>query len=651
MLQSLLDQAKKALAGGEAELAWKKASEASELAPDNVEALYLSAVICRLRGNVDEAHQRIDRLAQIRPQLGRVHQERGHCLRALGRRDAAVAAYEQAVACNPLLTTPWQLLAAHYEQGAPAKAREAREKCQEIDAMPIALRAALAAYYDEDFKLAEERVRAFLLSFPDDPVAMRLLAELGTRLGEYEDAQFILEKCKALNPRYLPARYDLADLLSKRFHYGRALIEAEEILDVEPGNQHFRMLRANLLLQIGETERALEEYQVIQQEDDTNTRVSLTLGHAFKTLGRIEEAVSAYRHTYRLKPDFGDAYWSLANLKTYRFTSEELAAMRAEEAGVTITTDDRIHLCFALGKAYEDCADYASAFAFYERGNRLRLGILGYRSETVTREVDQQIEHCSDRLFDAKSGSGCGADDPIFIVGLPRAGSTLLEQILASHSQVEGTTELPDIMAIASRLNGRQADGEEDQYPASLIDIPAEELTRLGEGYIAATRVHRREAKVRFIDKMPNNFRHIGLIHLILPDARIIDARRDPMDCGFSVFRQLFAHGQDFSYDLDHIGRYYRDYVRLMHHWDTVLPGRVLRVQHEDVIEDLESQVRRILEYCGLPFEQSCVEFYRTQRAVRTPSSEQVRRPINRDGAGVWKNFDPWLTRLKQALA
>ncbi|WP_219893546.1 tetratricopeptide repeat-containing sulfotransferase family protein [Aquisediminimonas profunda] len=651
MSDTLLEQAKRALAGGDAEQAWVLTQQAVEQAPDNIETLYLSAVLCRLRGDLRQAHVQLDALLAIRPGFGRAHQERGHCFRTEGKREPAVAAYEKAVSCNPLLTASWQLLEAHYRQADPAKAREAKDKIAEVEAMPLELRAALAAYYDEDFALAEERVRSFLMQVPDHPAAMRLLAELGTRMGEYEDAQFILEKCKELNPGYLQARFDLADVLGKRFHYEHALREAEELVSVESQNPNFLMLRANLLLQTGETDLALQEYQTLHDREGDNIRVSLTLGHALKALGRIEEAISAYRQTYGLKPDFGDAYWSLANLKTYRFTDGELGSMISEEANPAIDRDDRIHLCFALGKALEDRGDFARSFEYYARGNALRQEVVGYRAAAVTREIDEQIAHCTSGLFAAKSGSGCVSEDPIFIVGLPRAGSTLLEQILASHSMVEGTTELPDIMAIASRLNGRQEQSEADRYPGNLAELSVEELGALGSGYIKSTQVHRREGKPRFIDKMPNNFRHIGLIHLILPNARIIDARRDPMDCGFSVFKQLFAQGQDFSYDLDHIGRYYRDYVRLMDHWDTVLPGRVLRVQHEDVLDDLEGQVRRILDYCGLPFEQSCVEFHRTERAVRTPSSEQVRRPINRDGAGVWKNFEPWLDPLKTALA
>ncbi|MDE2437396.1 MAG: sulfotransferase [Sphingomonadales bacterium] len=619
--------------------------------PDDGEALYLGAVLHRLKGDLDRSLGLLDHLIHLQPELGRAYQERGHCLRQAGEREAAVAAYERAVACNPLLTACWQMIAANYREVDPARSAEALARVREVEAMPAELRAALAAYYDQDHALAEQRVRAYLLAAPDDPIAMRLLAELGTRLGEYEDAEVILRHCKEFHPDYLPARFDYAEVLSKRFRFEQALEEAEKLVATEPANPQFAMQRANLLLQIGETRQALAEYDRLHDLDKANPTVSLTRGHALKTLGTLDEAIAAYRSAYSSRPDFGDAYWSLANLKTYRFTDAEMAAMIAGEAGGSIATDDRIHLCFALGKAFEDAGDYARSFEYYQRGNHLKQEVLGYRPAAVAAEVDRQIEHCGPGLFSAKAGSGCASDDPIFIVGLPRAGSTLIEQILASHSRVEGTTELPDIMAIASRLNGRQASGEDDRYPMNLVDIGKDDLTRMGEGYVESTRVHRREGTPRFIDKMPNNFRHIGLIHLILPNARIIDARRDPLACGFSVFKQLFAQGQDFSYDLAHIGGYYRDYLRLMDHWDRVLPGRVLKVQHEDVLDDLNGQVRRILDFCGLPFEQGCIEFHRTERAVRTPSSEQVRRPINRDGTEVWKNYDPWLGPLKQALA
>ena len=650
-IAAIVERAKLALASGDLAGASAQVNDALDQAPEDVELLYLGAVVRRFSRDLEGAHGLLDRLLAIRPELGRAHQERGHCWRQASQRDAAVAAFEKAVAFNPLLTASWKLLAEHYRQIDPAKAEHALDQCREIASQPPALLAALAAYYDQDHTLAEERVRAYLLEVPDQPVAMRLLAELGTRLGEYEDSEFILEKCKKLNPAYLPARFDLAEVLSKRFRFEQALREAEELVAIEPQNAQFLMQRANLLLQVGETGRAIEEYDTLHRIDPHHALVSLTRGHALKTLGRLDDALTAYRHAYTVRPSFGDAYWSLANLKTYRFTAQEVAAMIEQEASPAIDVQDRIHFCFALAKAREDGGDHAQSFAYLERGNRLRRSLSAFDPDIISKEIDDQIRHCSPALFAAKADGGCRAIDPIFIVGLPRAGSTLLEQILASHSLVEGTTELPDVMAIAARLNGRQAKGDDDRYPAELKNISPEQFTTLGERYIESTRVHRREGRPRFIDKMPNNFRHIGLIHLILPNARIIDARRDALPCGFSVFKQLFAQGQEFSYDLDHIGRYYCDYVKLMEHWDDVLPGRVLRVQHEDVIDDLEGQVRRILDYCGLPFERSCVEFHRTERAVRTPSSEQVRRPINRDGTKAWEKFDPWLGPLRQALA
>ena len=648
----LLVQAKMALARGDAATAAALAARLVAERGDDPEVLYFAAVTARLRGDIAAAHRLLDQLLALQPELGRAWQERGHCHRQQGQRDEAIAAYERAVELNPLLTASLKLLISHYQQVDPTQARSLGEKIADVESHPSEVLGALSAYYDQDYKLAEERVRAFLLKVPDEPVAMRLLAELGTRLGEYEDAEFILERCKALNPHYLHARFDYSEVLNKRFKYDAALREAEELVALEPANPQFLMQRANLMLHVGRTEDAVAEYARLQASSPDNATVSLTYGHALKTLGRIDAAVDAYRQGYGARPDFGDAYWSLANLKTYRFTESELAAMIAQEGAAGIDVEDRIHLCFALGKALEDARDYPRSFEYYQRGNALRQGVLKYNPQAVTYEVDQQIAKCNAALFAANAGAGCAAKDPIFIVGLPRSGSTLLEQILASHSMVEGTTELPDVMAIAARLNGRLGQDDADRYPANLAELSRDELAALGQGYITSTQVHRAERTPYFIDKMPNNFRHIGLIHLMLPNARIIDARRNPMDCGFSVFKQLFAAGQDFSYDLDHIGRYYADYLRLMAHWDAVLPaGRVLQVSHEDVLDDLEGQVRRILDYCGLPFEAGCLEFHKTERAVRTPSSEQVRRPINRDGADVWKAYEPWLDPLKDALA
>jgi tetratricopeptide (TPR) repeat protein len=376
----------------------------------------------------------------------------------------------------------------------------------------------------------------------------------------------------------------------------------------------------------------------------------LSIGHALKTLGRQQEAVDSYRRAAELRPSFGDAYWSLANLKTYRFAEDEIERMRVEEARPGLPLVDRYHLCFALGKALEDRADYAQSFGWYERGNALKKGEIRYRPEPIDRNIGLQMTLFTPAFLAARAGAGCPDPAPIFIVGLPRAGSTLLEQILASHSRVEGTMELADITRLATQLQGRGGAEDTPRYPGVLAELPPGELRRMGEKYIADTQVYR-TGKPFFIDKNPNNFRHVGLIRLILPNARIIDARREPMACCFSNFKQLFAAGQEFTYGLEDIARYYRGYVRLMAHWDRVLPGWILRVQHEEVVEDLEANVRRILEFCGLDFEPQCLEFYKTERSVRTASSEQVRRPIFKEGLDQWRNFEPWLEPLRQALA
>jgi tetratricopeptide (TPR) repeat protein len=375
----------------------------------------------------------------------------------------------------------------------------------------------------------------------------------------------------------------------------------------------------------------------------------LSIAHALKTLGKQQEAIESYRAAAALNANFGDAYWSLANLKTYRFTEEEIARMRSVEAAPETKPVDRYHLHFALGKAFEDRGEYAESFRHYERGNALKKAEIRFRIEPIERTARLQASVCTRDFFLSRAGVGCGRPDPIFIVGLPRAGSTLLEQILASHSAVEGTMELADIPRLVHELQGREQNDSKPRYPAVLADLTPDQLGRYGEKYLADTQIYR-TGKPFFIDKMPNNFRHVGLIHLILPNARIIDARREPMACCFSNFKQLFASGQEFTYDIDDIARYYRCYIELMEHWNAVLPGRILRVQHEDVVENLEGNVRRLLEFCGLEFEPQCVEFYKTERSVRTASSEQVRRPIFKEGLDQWRHFEPWLQPLRASL-
>jgi tetratricopeptide (TPR) repeat protein len=479
---------------------------------------------------------------------------------------------------------------------------------------------------------------------------MRMLADLGTRFHVMDEAEFLLESAVEIEPENTGARYDYIHVLNKRQKFSEALAQAHILRTMDGDSMQIDSLYADQNLAVGNFAEALEIYRARIAKHPRNPGYHLTVGHVLKTIDQIPEAVEAYRAAYQQRPDFGVAYWSLANLKTYRFSEEELASMAEQEARGDVALADRYHLCFALGKALEDRGDYARSFAYYERGNQLKRDELGYDWRRLSADIRRQIDCCDADMFARLAGAGCDAPDPIFILGLPRAGSTLLEQILASHSSVEGTMELPNILALAHKLDGRRRVGEAARYPANLGEFSREDFAAFGQAYLQDTAIHRKAGTPFFIDKMPNNFRHIGLIHLILPNAKIIDARRGAMGCCFSGFKQLFAEGQEFTYGLEEIAHYYRDYVDLMDHWDKVLPGKVLRVQYEDVVEDLETQVRRILDFCGLPFEEACLHFHQTDRAVRTASSQQVRQPLYRSGVDQWENFAPFLDPLRTVL-
>jgi len=422
---------------------------------------------------------------------------------------------------------------------------------------------------------------------------------------------------------------------------------------VDPANRQYRTLRAAAMVGLGDHAGAVTLYQDLLRDAPAGSanaaELHLSIAHSLKTLGRGTDAIDEYRAAARERSDFGDAYWSLANLKTYRFTDTEFASMRAAEAAPPTRLIDRYHLCFALGKAYEDRDEYAESWRYYERSNELKRAESRYRPEVIELNTAKQKAVCTRDFFAQRTGFGVASTAPIFVVGLPRSGSTLIEQILASHSAVEGTQELADIPRYVLELQGRERDFEAPRYPGVLAQLPAAEFVRYADKYLHDTRVYR-TGKPRFIDKMPNNFRHIGLIHLMFPNAKIIDARREPMACCFGNLKQLFARGQEFAYSIEDIGRYYRTYLELMEHWDAALPGRVLRVHHEDLVDDLERSVRRILDFCELPFEPACVEFHRTERSIRTASSEQVRQPIFREGLDQWRRYEAWLGPLREVL-
>jgi tetratricopeptide (TPR) repeat protein len=524
------------------------------------------------------------------------------------------------------------------------------EPCYDRSAGNLELIRAAAALVENDPGLAERLCRDFLKREPRNVAAIRLLAEVGVRLGRFDEAEDLLTYCLELAPDFHLARHSFANLLFRQLRYREALTEIEKLLSAEPNRPPHLLLKAAILAQIGETEAAIEIYDAVSKQYPGEARMHLNRGHALKTVGKQAEAVTAYRTAISMQPDLGEAYWSLSNLKTFQFDDADIGQMRARlERGVA-NPEDFFHLSFALGKALEDKGEFDKSYRHYSDGNAARRRTVHWDANAHHAEIERIAAFFGPEILDSKRQSRNSLPTPIFIVGMPRAGSTLLEQILASHSEVEGTMELPDIMAIARRLRAARARDRELGYPAALATLTPADLEALGSVYLERTAALRSGAPY-FIDKMPNNFAHIGLIHLILPNAKILDARRHPMACCFSVFKQLFAHGQTFSYSIEEIGRYYRDYVELMSHWDSVLPGRVLRIDYEAVVENTEEQVRRMLDYCGLEFEQACLEFYRTERTIRTASSEQVRQPIYRSAVDQWRNYEPHLGPLKESLA
>ena len=618
--------------------------------PENRDVLYLRAQAQRLLGDIPAALATLAALEQLHPRFSRLYQERGHCYVVLKQAPEAIDAFLRGVHINPALPASWSMLEGLYRMtGQAANAAEAAAHVATLKELPPEVVTATALFSDGELAEAEQLIRAFLIKHGHHLEAMRLLARIGLERDVLDDAQLLLEAVLDLTPDYHAARFEYAQVLSKRHMHQQAREQTERLLAVDRANRNYRTLHAMTCVGLGLHERAIELYRELLAGATQPADLHLSIAHSLKTLGRREEAIAEYRAAAAARSAYGDAWWSLANLKTYRFEDGELERMREAESAATTSVVDRYHLCFALGKALEDQEQYEKSFEYYARGNALKRAESRYRPEVFELNTRLQIEVCTPELFARNKDGGAHAADPIFIVGLPRSGSTLIEQILASHSAVEGTHELADLPRIVVDLQGRDWNLDKPRYPAVLSQMSAADFRRLGEKYLSDTRVYR-TGKARFIDKMPNNFRHLGLIHLMLPNARIIDARREPMACCFGNLKQLFAHGQEFTYSIEDIARYYRTYLELMRHWDAVLPGRVLRVQHEDLVDDLEGNVRRLLDYCELEFEPACVEFHRTERSVRTASSEQVRQPIYREGLDQWRHYEPWLGRLREAL-
>ena len=632
-------------------LAAEQAREILDVVPNHPAATLLLAMACRRTNEATEAVRLLEPLAASQPRWAAAQRELGLALGDAGRGDEAVVALHAAVRLQPTMADAWRALGDHLyamgdtEGADQAYANHIRNSTRDPRLMEPAL-----ALAEGRIAVAEPLLRNHLKQFPTDVAAIRMLAEIASRIGRYTDAENLLTRCLELAPGFKAARHNYAVVLHRNNKPVEALAQIDQLLAAEPRSPSFRNLKATVLARVGEYDEAIGLYQQLLREYPLQAKVWMSHGHALKTAGRQDDSIAAYRKSIELEPRLGEAYWSLANLKTFRFSEADVAAMRTQLERSDLTPEDRFHFRFSLGKAAEDAKDYAESFHHYAEGNRLRKEVVPYDSNTVAENVRRSRALFTPEFFAAHRGVGCAAADPIFVVGLPRSGSTLVEQILSSHSAIEGTMELPDIVGIVKELSGRNRRSEVSKYPEVLESMDPDALRELGERYLQQTRIQRKTDAPLFIDKLPNNWAHVGLIQLMLPNAKIIDTRRHPLSCCFSNFKQHFARGQNFSYSLDDIGRYYADYVTLMAHYDAVLPGRVHRVIYERMVDDTETEVRRLLEYCGLPFEDACLRFYENDRAVRTASSEQVRQPIFRDAVDHWRHYEPWLDPLTAAL-
>jgi predicted Zn-dependent protease len=613
------------------------------LAPSDPRALLILGSARRRLGDPAGARAVLAPLAQAYPRAANTQYELGLTLAELGDPAAGAQALRNAVGLNRDLAEAWRALGdLNFRAGDAAAAEVAYAEHRRAAVTDPALKGAAEAIFAGRVAEAESQLRAHLTRHLGDAAATRMLAEVYLRQARYGDAEILFARALDLDPGHDGARFGYADALFRQQKATQALAEVERLLAAAPQDPAYLNLFAACLALVGEDARVIAIYEALLVDYPRQPRLWLNYGHTLRAVGRREDAVAGYKKSLELAPGLGDAYWSLANLKVAALSPADEAAMLAALARTDLSADDRLHLHYALGKALEDRSDAAASFEHYARGAALRRAETPYDASETTAQLRRAQALFTADVFAERAGAGSPSEAAIFIVGLPRSGSTLVEQILASHSQVEGTMELPDLGIIARSFG--------PAYPEALTGLDAAALSALGEGYIETTRVHRKQDRAFFIDKMPNNFQHIGLIQLILPHAKIIDARRHPLGSGFSAFKQHFAQGQSFSYDLGDIGAYYRDYVAWMDHIDVVLPGRVHRVIYEDLVQDTPAEIARLLAYCGLPFEEACLRFHENARAVRTVSSEQVRRPIFRDGLEQWRAYEAWLDPLKAAL-
>ncbi|MGH8863221.1 MAG: tetratricopeptide repeat-containing sulfotransferase family protein [Burkholderiales bacterium] len=607
----------------------------------------MMALLGALLVKLDRAAEAESQLRQViaeAPTFAKPHEDLGHLLVKQNRAPEALPCLERATHLDPKLENAWFTLGRALTMlGRGAEADQAFERCFALS--PERRLMALAAEHQKEGRLdeAEHLYRRILRHNPRNVDALRLLALISLKAGRDGEAESLLEKAIALAPDYLLAILDLGRLRKEQDRFGEALQCFDQAIALDPGNVPAHYLRGSTLAPASFTQEAIAAYQECLRLRPDHVGALIGLGHVLKAVGRYHEAVASYDACIRQLPDFGETYWSLANLKTYHFDDATIAEMERRVSG-TVTVQSEVNFLFALGKAYEDRGEFERAWEYYRSGNTKQRSEVSYDPVQTESMNDRLVDVFSAEFLQSHRGVGLADPAPIFIVGLPRSGSTLLEQILASHSQVEGTSELPYLGRVATWLNRNRADGI--NYPEAVRELQPSNFKSLGEDYLAFAQMHRRSGAARFIDKNPNNFANIGFLSLILPNARVIDARRHPLDACLSCYRQLFAKGQHFTYDLTEIGEYYLQYQRMMDHWATVLPGQMLTVQYEEVVADFEAQVRRLLEFCGLPWEEACLRFYESDRPVRTPSSEQVRQPIYDRSVGHWRYYARHLDEL-----
>jgi len=609
---------------------------------------YFLALCSRYEEKYKESLVILNKILRIDSGFARAYQEFGHNYTKLKDTKMALKSYLRAVKFNPTLHASWlgilgiENLEKNIEELATSNVIYLKN-------LPPELKSVSSFIYEGKYKKADHLCRDYLKNNPHDIEAMRLLAKIGKELHVYDDAEFLLESCLIFDKENIDVAIDYIDVLIKRQKYAKALEQASKLYEKDKTNLRFMLAYAVTLQQTNNQKEALELYDEILQIDKLNPEVLVSKGHLLKTFGDVNSSIKSYKSSYAIDKYYGDAYWSLANLKTYEFTDNEILQLEKMTNDEYVNENEKIYMNFALGKAYEDRGDYDKSFQNYQEGNSTKKQFTKFDLALFDEECTNQKEVCTNDLFEQKKDWGLDSKEPIFILGLPRVGSTLLEQILSSHSQVEATHELPNILALSHKLNLRKVLDKTSRYPDILLSLSAPQLKLIGEHYIKDAEIFRSN-KPYFIDKMPNNFRHIGLIKLILPNAKIIDIRRGSMSACFSCYKQLFAEGQEFTYDFKDLAGYYNNYVELMDHWNKVLPDQILSIDYENLVNNFEESVHDILDYCDLEFEESCLSFYKSKRSVRTPSSEQVRKPIYKSGLDYWKNYESYLGDLKKDL-